>query len=451
MVTRHFFIEILMLHQENFGDDKVIKFQSPRGMHDILPEDHDYFTVVKKAVRHRCRQAAFRRISTPVMEDAGVFDRSLGAETDVLQKEMYRLTMGDNTYALRPEGTAGICRAYLEHGMASWPQPVQLYYIEPNFRHDRPQKGRYRQFFQYGVEVLGGRDPSLDAQIILLASKILEDLLVRDRFTLQINTIGTAENRKAYENALRDYFLPKKRNLSEDSQQRIDSNPLRILDSKDEDDKILAELAPKFEGYLDDEAKEYFEKVRHFLDQLGIQYEINQKLVRGLDYYCDTVFEFIDSDGLTVCGGGRYDGLMEMLGGEPTPGFGFAAGVERLALHLKDAGVVPPEKDNVDIYVACIGDPAKGKAMRLISDLHDMGLHVRGAIGKASLKNQLRMADKFGARWTLILGDVEVRENIIILRDMKEGVQERIPFDGILHRMNELLVEQKPDTWKMGE
>lgn len=451
MVWSYGIFHVFMSDLGGTNDENTIKFQSPRGMHDVLPEDHDYFTVIKKAVRHRCRQAAFRRISTPVMEDSGVFERSIGAATDVVEKEMYRLTTGENTYALRPEGTAGICRAYIEHGMASWPQPVQLYYIEPNFRHDRPQRGRYRQFFQYGVEVLGGRDASLDAQIILLASKILEDLLIRDRFTLYINTIGTAENRKAYENALRDYFLPKKRNLSEDSQRRVESNPLRILDSKDEDDKILSDLAPKFEDYLDDDSKEYFRNVRHFLDQLGIQYEINQKLVRGLDYYCDTVFEFVDAEGLTVCGGGRYDGLIEILGGEPTPGFGFAAGMERLSLHLKDAGVVPPEKDKVDIYVACIGDPAKGKAMRLISDLHDMGLHVRGAIGKASLKSQLKMADKFDARWTLILGDVEVRENIIILRDMKEGVQERIPFDGILDRMKELLVDQSADTWKMGE
>ncbi len=430
---------------------KMKKFQSVRGMHDMLPEDHDYYTVVKKAIRHRARQAGFRRITTPLLEDIGVFERSLGVATDVVEKEMYKIKTEKHTYGLRPESTAGVCRAFIEHGMNSWAQPVQFYYIEPHYRHDRPQKGRFREFRQFGVEVLGNRDPSLDAQVILLASKILRDLKIDDRFTLHINTIGTAKSRKKYEVALRDYFLPKLRNLSEDSQRRIETNPLRILDSKDEDDKILSELAPKFENFLDDESKQYFAKVLHYLDAVGVKYAINEKLVRGLDYYCDTVFEFVDEDGLSVLAGGRYDGLIEKLGGQPTPGFGFAGGVERLISHLKDAGVVPPEKDHVDVYVACIGESAKGKAMKLISDLHDMGVHVRGAIGKDSMRNQLKNADKFGAPWTLILGDVEVREGIIILRNMTEGAQERIPFDGILDKVKELLDPENLDTWKMGE
>lgn len=420
-------------------------------MHDLLPEDHDYFTVVKKAFRHRCRQAGFRRITTPIMEDAAVFERGLGATTDAVEKEMYRLQVGDNTYALKPESTAAICRAYIEHGMVSWPQPVQLYYFEPHFRHDRPQKGRYRQFHQAGIEVLGGRDPSMDAQAVLLAQKVLSDLLIGDRFTLRINTIGTAQNRRKYEDALRDYFLPKARNLSEDSRRRLETNPLRILDSKDEDDRILVSLAPKLHEFLDVESLEYYQQFKVYLDAVGIKYIEDQTLVRGLDYYSDTVFEFVDDQNLTVCAGGRYDTLVELLGGQPTPGFGLAIGIERLTEHLRDAGVVPPEKDQVDIYVACLGDIAKAKAMKLISDLHDLGIHARGAFGKASMKSQLRTADKFNAPWTLILGEVEVRESIIILRDMLMGSQERIPFEGIIERVKQLKGIHLNDKWKMGE
>lgn len=444
-----YFLSFLQMSEDTAQTN--IRFQSPRGMHDLLPDDHDYFTVVKKAVRHRCRQAGFRRITTPVMEEAALFERGLGEQTDAVAKEMYRVETGDKTYALKPESTAGICRAYIQNGMATWPHPVQLYCVEPHFRHDRPQKGRYRQFYQASVEVIGGRDSSIDAQAILLAQKILEDLMIADRFELQINTIGTSENRKKYEEALRDYFLPKMRNLSEASQARVETNPLRIFDSKDEDDQILVSLAPKFEDFLSAESKQYYAQVKAYLDVLGIKYTENPRLVRGLDYYCDTVFEFIDDEGLTVCGGGRYDGLIEMLGGSPTPAFGFAMGIERAINHLKDAGVVPPEKDHTDIYLACLGDIAKAKAMKLLSDLHDMGIHVRGAFGKASMKNQLKTADKFDAKWTLILGEVEVREGIIILRNMQEGTQERIPFEGIKERVRDLIIPDRLDTWKMGE
>lgn len=427
------------------------KFQSPRGMHDILPDELDYFTVIKKAVRHRCRQAGFRRMSTPVMEDVAVFERGLGETTDAVEKEMYRLEIGGKTYALKPESTAAICRAYVQHGMAAWPQPVQLYCIEPHFRHDRPQKGRFRQFHQASVEILGGRDASMDAQAIMLAQKILEDLCISDRFILQINTIGAAADRRKYEDALRDYFIPKLRNLSEDSQKRVEKNPLRILDSKDEDDRILVGFAPKFEDFLSAEAKSYYAQVKVFLDEVGITYQENTRLVRGLDYYCDTVFEFVDDEGLTVCAGGRYDGLIELLGGPPTPGFGFAIGLERIMSHLKDAGVVPPEKDHTDVYIACLGDLAKAKAMKLVSDLHDLGAHVMGAFGKASMKSQLKTADKFDAKWTLILGEIEVREGIVILRNMKAGTQERVPFEGIVKRMKELLGPASLDVWKIGE
>ena len=432
------------------SDENRQKIQSVRGMHDILPEEHDFFTVIKKAVRHRARQAGFRRISTPILEEAALFERGLG-DADAAGKEMYRVPVGDKTLAMKPEGTAGICRAYLEHGMSSLPQPVQFYYIEPHFRHDRPQKGRFRQFYQFGLEVLGARDPSIDAQIIHLAQKLFEDLLIADRFVLKINTIGSKNCRKKYEEALRDFFLPKIRNLSPDSQKRVETNPLRILDSKDEDDQILASMAPKFDDFLDAESKDFYEKVKMFLDEVGVKYLEDKSLVRGLDYYGDTVFEFVDEDGLAVAAGGRYDGLVEMLGGAPTPAFGFAGGFERIAAHLRDAGVVPPEKDDTHVYVACLGDAAKAKAMKLLSDLHDRGIHAIGAIGKASIKNQLQKADKTGAPWALLLGEVEVREKMILLKNMKEGEQQRVPIDGIVDHLEKLLGDEKLDTWKMGE
>ena len=430
--------------------DENQKFQSVRGMRDILPDENDFFTVVKKAVRHRARQAGFRRISTPILEEAALFEHGLG-DADAAGKEMYRVEIGDNHLALKPEGTAGICRAYIEHGMASWPQPVQFYYMEPHFRHDRPQKGRFREFRQFGFEVLGARDPSIDAQIILITRKIFEDLLIADRFALKINTIGSLESRKKYEDALRDFFLPKMRNLSPDSQARVEKNPLRILDSKDEDDQIIASLAPKFDDFLDADSKDFYEKVKMFLDEVGIEYTEDKSLVRGLDYYCDTVFEFVDENGLAVAGGGRYDSLVETLGGQPTPAFGFAGGFDRVAAHLRDAGVVPPEKDDVHVYVACLGDAAKGKAMKILSDLHDCGIHAVGAIGKASIKNQLQKADKSGAPWALLLGEIEVREGMIILKNMKEGEQQRVPIDGVVEHLQNLLGDKRLDTWKMGE
>lgn len=425
--------------------DENQKIQSIRGMHDILPDDHCYHTLIKKVVRHRFRQAGFRRITTPILEETKLFERSLGETSDAASKEMYRVQVGDHVYGMKPEGTAGVCRSYVEHGMSSWSQPVELYYIEPHFRHDRPQKGRFRQFWQFGGEVLGARDASIDAQLIHLMYKILEDIGIAKKFTLHINTIGSATSRKKYEEALKDFYLPKMRNLCFNCQDRVEKNPLRLLDCKEEDCKILAGMAPKFQDYLDDESREYYEKLKMYLDAVGLEYQETPTLVRGLDYYCDTVFEFVDSDGLSVAGGGRYDGLVEQLGGVPTPGMGFAAGMERIIMHMKEAGIKPPQKDEVHVYVACLGDAAKARAMKLLSDLHDAGVHAVGAIGKPSIKNQLQKADKLKVEWTLLLGEVEVKEGIVILKNMQEGSQKRVPIDGIVDVVKELVGEENLD------
>ncbi len=431
------------------------KYRTPKGTHDILPEDQRYMTYIKKAVRHRARQAGFKRIETPIFENRAIFERGIGAHTDIVEKELFLVnaTNKDNDeadFALRPEFTAGVCRAYVEHGMQQLPQPVQLYSIGPLFRHDRPQKGRYRQFNQFNFEVIGLKDSSLDVQLIHVLTKILSDLRIYDRLTLQINNIGTGENRRAFMAALKDFFIGKERNLPELDRQRLETNPFRLLDSKEEDTRILLKNAPTLEQFLDADSREYHETMLEYLDELGIKYNKNPTLVRGLDYYSQTVFEFWDGNTgaqNAVGGGGRYDGLIELLGGHPTPGVGFAGGMERIVWHMKEAGVQAPHKDQVDVFVAQLGPDAKKKCLKLIADLRDLGVHTVGALGEASLKSQLRLADKFGARFTLLLGQMEVKEGSIIVRDMAAGKQKQIKFDKAIPEITKLLGEKNLDTY----
>lgn len=438
-------------------------FRTPKGTHDVLPEDHMYQTYIKKSVRHRARQAGFKRIDTPVFEDRRIFERGIGEHTDIVEKELF-IVSGPNRadaeesekqkkeFALRPEFTAGICRSYVENGMQQLPQPVQLYAFGTCFRHDRPQKGRYRQFHQFDFEIIGLRDASLDAQLIHVAAKIFEDLKIRDRLTLQINNIGSAENRKAYIEALRDYFIGKERSLPEQDKRRLETNPLRLLDSKEEDTQILVKNAPKLSQFISDESKAYHDTLLEYLEELGIPYVENAGLVRGLDYYGQTVFEFWDaSTGAqnAVGGGGRYDGLIELLGGHPTPGVGFAAGVERVIWHMKEAGVTVPNKDQIDVFVAQLGPEAKKKCLKLVSDLREKGVHTVGALGEASLKSQMRLADKFESRYTLLLGKMEVKEGTIILRDMKAGKQKQIKYEEAIPQIVDLIGKKNLDKYNM--
>ena len=402
--------------------------QKMRGMRDLLPDEHDFFTVIKKVFRHRARQSGFRRISTPVVEAAELFERGLGT-ADAAGKEMYRLRTSDDgpQMCLRPECTASVARAYIEGGMSSWPQPVELFYIEPCFRHDRPQRGRYRQFFQAGAEVIGARDASVDAGLVELIHSVFRDIGIEQAFRLEVNTIGTAAERAEYAAMLTDFFLPRARGLSAASQARIEDNPLRILDSKDEDDQIIAKMAPKFADVLSAQSLQYFEEFCDYLTELEIPFTKNPGLVRGLDYYTDVVFEFIDDSGITAAAGGRYDGLFSALGAASTPASGFSIGMDRVAMVMRERGIMPPQKDGLDVYLACLGTAAKRCAMRLLRDLHNAGVHARGACGRPSMREQLSRADRFGARYVLLLGDVEMREGKVILRDMAAGVQETIP------------------------
>lgn len=414
-------------------------------------------TYIKKAVRHRARQAGYKRIDTPLFENKAIFERGIGAHTDIVEKELFLVSSKQSSedpaeFALRPEFTAGICRAYIENGMQQLPQPVELYAIGQCFRHDRPQKGRYRQFHQFDFEVIGLKDPSLDTQLIHVLVNVLADLKIMDRLTLQINNIGTAENRGAFGEALKEFFIGKERHLPEGDRARLQHNPLRLLDSKEEDTQILLKSAPKLSQFMSDESREYHATVLEYLSALGIAFQENETLVRGLDYYNQTVFEFWDgSTGAqnAVGGGGRYDTLIELLGGKPTPGLGAACGMERIIWHMKEAGVQVPHKDQVDVFVAQLGPEAKKTCLQLIAQLRDAGVHTLGALGEASLKSQMRLADKFEARWTLLLGKMEVKEKTIILRDMKAGKQKQIPLSKAIPEIIKLIGKENLDTYSL--
>ncbi|MFH0820222.1 MAG: histidine--tRNA ligase [Candidatus Peregrinibacteria bacterium] len=430
-------------------------FQTPKGTRDILPDEHLYFSFVKKVVRHRCRQAGYRRISTPMFEDFDVFVRGIGENTDVVEKEMFMFeSKSGKKLALRPEGTAGVIRAYVEHGMQQLPKPVELYYIEPFFRYSRPQAGRYRQFHQFGFEVIGEADAAIDAQVIHLAHRINQDLGIADRLNLQINTIGSSEDRVKFKEDLLNYYAGKERSLCEDCKRRKDKNPLRLLDCKEEDCRILASLAPKFEDVMGSESKEHFARLLEYLDELKVPYQKNPHLVRGLDYYNNTVFEFWskkDGSQNATGGGGRYDGLAELLGGPATPGLGYAAGIERIVDYMKEAGIRPPNKDKVHVFVAQLGLVAKKKVLPLLSQLREHGINTVGAVGKDSIKAQMTLADRLQAKYALLLGEVEVREGTIILRDMEKGSQKTIPYEGIVEKMVKLLGENKLENKRLWE
>lgn len=431
------------------------KYQTPKGVHDILPRDHEYHTFIKKVVRHRCRQAGFKRITTPIFEFTDVFRRSIGDETDIVSKEMY--TFEDRkgrSLTLKPESTAGVVRAYIQNGMQELPQPVELYYIEPHFRYDRPQKGRYRQFWQLGFEIIGESDPALDAQCIQLANLINEDLGIADNFTLQLNTIGTPESRAEYKQVLQDYYVGKERSLCEDCVRRMEHNPMRLLDCKEEDCQILADLAPKMKDYLDKESLEFHEELKSYLDEMGIEYEENQRLVRGLDYYSKTVFEFWDKhEGAqnAIGGGGRYDDLVELMGGQPTPAVGYSAGIERMIANMKIAKIRVPSKDTLHVFVAQLGTEAKKKCLPLIGDMRKEGIKTMGALGKGAIRNQLSLADKFNVDWTVIIGITEVREGTAIIRNMEKGTQETVPMDKVVSTLKKKIGPKNLDKYSPGE
>ncbi|MDA1003160.1 MAG: histidine--tRNA ligase, partial [Chloroflexi bacterium] len=342
--------------------------QAPRGMHDLLPEDAALWRHIRDAAERVATCFDYHLIQTPLVEDVGVFQRTSGDESDIVSKEMYVFEdRGGDRLALRPEGTAGVCRAYLEHGMGSRPQPVRLFYFGPFFRYDRPQAGRYRQLWQFGVENIGDESPAADVEVIELQHTLYSELGLDD-LVLRINSIGTAETRVRYVDALREHFRPHVSGLSPDSQRRFETNVLRILDSKEDAGHPAVVAAPSILDFLTSEDAEHFARVRASLDALSLPYEVDPRIVRGLDYYARTVWEF-EPPGAggqsTVGAGGRYDGLIELLGGPHTPGVGFGTGIERIAMNLRERGLGPAEARPVDIAMIPLGDEGPAAALRI--------------------------------------------------------------------------------------
>lgn len=404
-----------------------------RGMNDILPAQTVVWQRLERVLRETLASYGYQEIRMPVVERTQLFARSIGTSTDIVEKEMYTFKdRNDESLSLRPEGTAGCVRAGIEHGLL-YNQEQRLWYIGPLFRYERPQKGRYRQFHQMGAEVFGVSSPDIDAELIFMTARIWKELGIDHLIRLELNSLGNSEARENYRNILVEYFTANKELLDEDSLRRLETNPLRILDSKNPALQQLIENAPRLTEHLDDESASHFSQLRGQLDTSGIEYQINTRLVRGLDYYNRTVFEWVtDSLGAqgAVCGGGRYDGLVEQLGGKATPGVGFAMGLERLVTLMVDLDDQKGNSDEIDIYLARMGEKAEINALLLAEDLRNVlsGLKIHTHCGSGNFKKQLKKADKSGARLCLILGDEEFAKNKVTIKYLREQ-QDQVQID----------------------
>lgn len=399
-----------------------MKLQKPKGTQDILPQESAKWQYVEGFARETFKKYNYAEIRTPIFEHYEVISRSVGDTTDIVTKEMYDFyDKGDRHITLRPEGTAPVVRSYVENKLFApeVQKPSKVYYIGPMFRYERPQAGRLRQFHQIGVECFGSSNPATDVETIAMADQFFKEIGI-ENVVLHLNTLGSTASRTAYRQALIDYLLPMKDQLSKDSQRRLEENPLRVLDSKEKEDKQAVENAPSILDYLDEESQVHFDAVRAMLDGLGIAYVIDTNMVRGLDYYNHTIFEFVtevDGNELTVCAGGRYDGLVEYFGGPATPGFGFGMGLERLLLVLDKQGVELPVEASLDVYVAVLGSEAEVASLELVQALRRQGfIAERDYLGR-KLKAQFKSADVFGAKTIIALGGSEVESGQITVKN----------------------------------
>jgi len=409
----------------------LAKIQAIRGMNDILPEQSPVWQYVEGSIRKVLSQYGYQEIRMPVVEQTDLFKRSIGEVTDIVEKEMYTFEdRNGDSLTLRPEGTAGCVRAAEQHGLL-FNQTRRLWYTGPMFRHERPQKGRYRQFHQIGVECFGMAGPDIDAELLVLTARLWRELGLGDHTRLEINSIGTAEARRRFRTALVEYLSDYVGELDDDSQRRLESNPLRILDSKNARTREILAQAPRLDDYLDDESREHFDALRALLEAAGVSYTVNPSLVRGLDYYGKTVFEWItDSLGAqgTVCAGGRYDGLVEQLGGKPTVAVGFALGLERLILLLETLDLIPASVNgNADVYVTAMGESAVGAALQVAESLRNElpGTVIVSHCGGGSFKSQMKKADRSGAGYALVLGENEIAAGTVALKPLRSGEEQR--------------------------
>jgi len=418
--------------------------QTLRGMKDILPADQGYWWLVFDKARSLAKAYGFEKMDTPILEEANLFVRSVGKETDIVEKEMYIFEdLDGQKLALRPEATASIMRSYLNHGMWNLPQPIKAWYFGPMFRHERPQSGRYRQFHQFGFEILGEAGPVADALLIMIAYNFYTEMGVN--VSIQINSLGCPTCRENYKNELVQYYKNHRSKICETCKKRMQKNPLRLLDCKEEGCVVIKEGAPQMVDFLCDECKTHFMSVLEFLDELGLPYFLNHNLVRGLDYYTRTVFEIYstgedEGSQTALGGGGRYDLLAEALGGKATPACGFAHGVERAVTRIRDSARVVPEPVKVDIFIAQLGEQARRKAFTLFEKFRHAGVRVAEAFCRSSLRGQLEQADKLGARYALIVGQKEVQDGSVIIRDMESGVQETVDFNKAVSEIQKKLL-----------
>jgi histidyl-tRNA synthetase len=403
------------------------KIQTPRGTFDVLGDEALARAELERTAKGILERAGYARIETPAFEATELFARGVGESTDVVQKEMYTFDAGGGeSLTLRPEGTAPVCRAYMEHGMHKLPQPVKLWYLGPYFRGERPQHGRYRQFWQVGLEAIGSDDPAVDAETILLLAELLEALNVQTR--LRLGSLGTPATRAEYRDELQRYLRAHEDQLSGEVRDRIDLNPLRAFDADHPGTQQVMTRAPQLLDRLADEDREHFDTVKRLLDGAGLAYEVDPTLVRGLDYYTRTVFEFTsDSEGFGVGGGGRYDGLIEQLGGSHTPGMGWAAGVERMLLAARPQPTAPPP---LDLYVGYAKPEYREDAFRLAADARRAGHSAQLELGGRSIKGLFKQADRAGARYVAILGDEGTA-----LKDMESGEQRTVEIDTVMHHI----------------
>ncbi len=417
--------------------------QAIRGMNDCLPSQTPVWQFVESRIRELMCSYHYQEIRTPIVESTDLFKRSVGEATDIVEKEMYVFEdRNGDSLALRPEGTASTVRAGMQHGLL-YNQQQRLWYMGPMFRHERPQKGRYRQFHQFGAEAFGFEGPDIDVEMILMGARLWKAFGINDQVTLQINSLGNAQARSAYKDLLVDYLSQHIDKLDEDSKRRLHTNPLRVLDSKDTNTQMIVASAPKLIDHLDDESQQHFSQLCERLDALGIQYQVNPALVRGLDYYNRTVFEWVTNmlgaQG-TICAGGRYDGLVEQLGAKATPAVGFAMGIERLVL-LVEAGQAEPLKNNPDVYVTAMGELASQSAMILVESLRDQFsfLKVQLHCGGGNFKKQLKKADASGAQVAIVIGETEATEGVFGIKWLrKDAPQEQMNKQELLELLADI-------------
>ncbi len=411
-------------------------FQAVRGMRDILPVDQLYWEKIRQVIKDLGRAYGFERLDTPILEESNLFIKGTGPNTDIIDKEMYILrTRGGEYLALRPEFTPAIMRAYLESGLSSLPHPIRLYSIGPIFRYERPQKGRYRQSYQANFEIIGEKEAVLDAQLIQLFFSISRELSLKN-LTVQINSIGCPVCRPAYRKKLVNFYRNRKKELCPNCQKRLKQNPLRLLDCQESKCQRVAQEAPQIIDQLCDDCHNHFKSVLEFLDEINIPYILNPCLVRGLDYYTKTVFEIWpegeEGRQIALAGGGRYDGLIKLLGGKDTPAVGFAIGLDRIVDLIKERDIKIPQRKRPLIFLIQLGDLAKKKSLKLFEELRQAGLEVASSFSRDTIKAQLKTADKLNARFTLILGQKEALDETIIIKEMTSGVQETVPLTRVI-------------------